>query len=385
MRYKTALIIFLSFSFLSAQIAWDAARPFVGLGGPGGRANGLGQAFTGVADDATALFYNPAGLAHLTKAEFDIGFDHLSVTTEVRETSASQSATISATRLNNAAFTFPIEDTKITAAVGYQMVRAFERKRDLPGTPIIEEFTEEGKLGIWSMGMGYQISTKAAVGMGVDVLRGRNTYTEPMDQYVLEPTYTGLGASIGLMLSPIPAWRVGLLMRSPQSLQVDEEERYDGTMTREYKTRSSYSLRMGSSLMVGPMLFTADAFWFDYSQIRFDSDLTDTAGQYIDVSINQEIRSDYTSTLGYAVGFEMLLPIANAKLRAGHRMDPNYERDAPSEMNQQTLAMGLSVVPIPQLKIDAALGLTGWQRDLSANQREETSVTNVTISFIYRF
>ncbi|MFC1620581.1 OmpP1/FadL family transporter [Candidatus Neomarinimicrobiota bacterium] len=384
MRYKTALLILLSFSFLSAQIAWDAARPFVGLGGPGARANGLGQAFTGVADDATALFYNPAGLAHLTRTEFDIGFDHLSVTTDVREASASQSATITATRLNNAAFTFPIEDAKMTAAVGYQMVRAFERKRDLPGTPIIEDFTEEGKLGIWSMGLGYQISTKAAVGIGVDVLRGRNTYTEPIDNYVLEPTYTGLGASVGLLLSPIPAWRIGLLMRSPQSLQVDEEERYDGTVTREYKTRSSYSLRMGSSLMAGPLLLTADVFWFDYSQIRFDSDLEDSAG-YIEIPINQEIRSDYISTLGYAVGVEMLLPIANTKLRAGHRMDPNYERGAPAEMNQQTLAMGLSVVPVPQLKLDAALSLTTWQRHLDVDQREETSVTNVTISFIYRF
>jgi long-subunit fatty acid transport protein len=385
MRYKTALIIFLSFSFLSAQIAWDAARPFVGLGGPGGRANGLGQAFTGVADDATALYYNPAGLAHLTRSEFNIGFDHLSVTTDVHEVSASQSATITATRLNNAAFTFPIEDAKITAAVGYQMVRAFERKRDLPGTPIFEDFVEEGKLGIWSMGLGYQISTKAAVGMGVDVLRGRNTYTEPFDQFVLEPTYTGLGASVGLLLSPIPAWRVGLLMRTPQSLQVDEEERYDGIYSREYKTRSSYSLRMGSSLMAGPLLLTADVFWFDYSQIRFDSDLTDTNGQYIDVSINQEIRSNYTSTLGYAVGVEMLLPIANAKLRAGHRMDPNYEQDAPSEMDQQTFALGLSVVPIPQLKLDAALSFTTWQRDLSDNSREETSVADFTVNFIYRF
>jgi long-subunit fatty acid transport protein len=385
MRYKTALIIFLSFSFLSAQIALDAARPFVGSGGPGARANGLGQAFTGVADDATALFYNPAGLAHLTRTEFDIGFDHLSVTTDVRDASASQSATITATRLNNAAFTFPIEDAKITAAVGYQMVRAFERKRDVPGGPSYDDFTDEGKLGIWSMGLGYQISTKAAVGMGVDVLRGRNTYTEPIDNYVLEPTYTGLGASVGLLLSPIPAWRVGLLMRSPQSLQVDEEERWDGTVTREYKTRSSYSLRLGSSLMAGPLLLTADVFWFDYSQIRFDSDITDSLGQFIEVPINQEIRSDYISTLGYAVGVEMLLPIANTKLRAGHRMDPNYERGAPAEMDQQTLAMGLSVVPVPQLKLDAALSLTTWQRHLDVEQREETSVTNVTISFIYRF
>jgi hypothetical protein len=186
------------------------------------------------------------------------------------------------------------------------------------------------------------------------------------------------------MLAPIPAWRFGILLRSPQSLQVDEEERYDGTITRDYKTRSSYSLRAGSSLAAGPLLIAADVFWFDYSQIKFDSDLTDSLG-YIEVPINQEIRSNYSSTLGYAMGFEMLLPGINAKVRAGHRMDPNYEQDAPGEMDQQTFSVGFSLVPVPQLKLDAALSFTTWQRDLWADLREETSVANMTFSFIYRF
>ena len=157
MRSKTVLIIFLSSSFLSAQIAWDAVRPLTGVGGPGGRANGMGQAFTGVADDATALYYNPAGLAHLTRTEFDMAFDHLSVTTDVTEGTVTQSATITATRMNNAAFAFPLEDIKMTAAVGYSTARAFERKRDMPGPPSYDDFTEEGKLGVWSFGVGYQI------------------------------------------------------------------------------------------------------------------------------------------------------------------------------------------------------------------------------------
>src|ERR1017187_6851230 len=33
-------------------------------GGPGAEAEGLGEAFTAVADDVTAIYYNPAGLAY---------------------------------------------------------------------------------------------------------------------------------------------------------------------------------------------------------------------------------------------------------------------------------------------------------------------------------
>ncbi|MCH7529153.1 MAG: UPF0164 family protein, partial [Candidatus Marinimicrobia bacterium] len=57
---------------MSGQTAVDAVRPFWGISSPGGRASGLAQAFTGVADDATAITFNPAGLAHLTAAEFNI-------------------------------------------------------------------------------------------------------------------------------------------------------------------------------------------------------------------------------------------------------------------------------------------------------------------------
>jgi long-subunit fatty acid transport protein len=399
MLYKTALTIFLLSSFVTAQRAEDALRPFIGAGGPGSRANGLGQAFTGVADDATALFYNPAGLANLTRTELNLGLDHLSVTTDIIPLSAGQSATIAATRLNSIGFVIPIPDAKATAAIGYHMTRAFERKREQytgdTDDPRLEEITEEGKLGIWSFGLGYQISTMAAIGAGIDIFWGKNTYTEsgtyiypPEDpeHFTIEPTYTGLGLNLGILLAPLPTWRVGLLVRSPQNLHAEEEERYyDEVTIREYNTRSTYSLRLGSSLNLGPVLLAADACWFDYSQIRFDSDLTDTLGQFIDVGINNTIRSQYRGTLGYAVGGEWLLPLVNGKVRAGYRMTPNENQDAPTKMDQQTLSAGLSFVPIPQLKLDTAYSITTWQRDLDSSVHEETSITNLTFSIIYRF
>jgi hypothetical protein len=41
-----------------------------------GRPTGMGDAFTGVADDASAAFYNPAGLAHLSNRQ--VFFNHIS-------------------------------------------------------------------------------------------------------------------------------------------------------------------------------------------------------------------------------------------------------------------------------------------------------------------
>ena len=50
--------------------------------GAGARANGMGDAFVAVADDATAIFWNPAGLFLLDQPETSFGFQFVSETVE---------------------------------------------------------------------------------------------------------------------------------------------------------------------------------------------------------------------------------------------------------------------------------------------------------------
>ena len=54
------------------------AAPYLRMG-VGARARGLGKAFSAVADDATANYYNPAGLVQLQKKEFSFMLSNLSV------------------------------------------------------------------------------------------------------------------------------------------------------------------------------------------------------------------------------------------------------------------------------------------------------------------
>jgi long-subunit fatty acid transport protein len=41
----------------------------------GARALGMGGAYTGIANDYSAIFYNPAGLGQIKRMEFNLGFD----------------------------------------------------------------------------------------------------------------------------------------------------------------------------------------------------------------------------------------------------------------------------------------------------------------------
>ena len=405
LRRVSSLIIITA--LLNGQTDLDAVRPFTGLGGPGSRAGGLGMAFTGVADDATALYYNPAGLAHLTRGEFNLGLTYLNVTTDVSSADVSKTGTITATRLSNLGIAFPIPDLKLTVALGYNQVRAFERQREtfyydnMAASDVREVLTEEGWLGAWSLGIAYQVSPQLALGGAVDILAGKNIYTDNIDfltgstidssdHICIEPEYSGVGLSLGILLAPLPAWRIGFLLRSPQEISVSESfsdaSGYNWP-TCEYKTRATYYFRLGSSLTLGPVLVSSDISWFDYSQIRFDSDLVDIIDSVevsIDRSINNTLLTQYAPALGYAAGAELLLPLINAKLRGGYRSDPPISRASPAGETQHTFALGLSVVPMPQIKIDAAYSLTTWQRDLSSDAREATSAGNVMVNLIYR-
>lgn len=67
---KTLFLMALSVSTMSPVFAESAGRAGAYLKmGVGARALGMGSAFTALADDSTAAFWNPAGLAKLKKAE----------------------------------------------------------------------------------------------------------------------------------------------------------------------------------------------------------------------------------------------------------------------------------------------------------------------------
>lgn len=70
-RRPFALLCAAAFSATAHAKVFDDARvaaPFVKIG-EGARASGMGEAFTAVADDSTAVFWNPAGLAQVNVVE----------------------------------------------------------------------------------------------------------------------------------------------------------------------------------------------------------------------------------------------------------------------------------------------------------------------------
>src|ERR1041385_3310439 len=116
----TLFLLFLS-TCGHAQFVEDALR-YSSLGlGIGARSIGMGTAYTGIADDFSAVYWNPAGLGQLHLNEVSLGLSHLSYGNNSTFLGAQQSFTNSATNLNSLGLVYsaPTERGSFVIALGY--------------------------------------------------------------------------------------------------------------------------------------------------------------------------------------------------------------------------------------------------------------------------
>jgi len=104
-----------------AQYPEDALRLSLSGLSVGGRALGMGGAYTGIADNFTAIYWNPAGLGQIRQYELSLGVGHLGYSNDATFLGQSSNYSNSSTSINNAGFVYPIPTRRgsFTLAFGY--------------------------------------------------------------------------------------------------------------------------------------------------------------------------------------------------------------------------------------------------------------------------
>ena len=122
---KLTIILIFAVVFLAntvfTQSEEDARRlSYLGLG-YGARALGLGTAFTGVANDYSAVYWNPAGLGQIGRNEVSLGLSHNSFGNDATAFGSTESFTNSSTNLNalGLVYPFPVRKGSMVFALGY--------------------------------------------------------------------------------------------------------------------------------------------------------------------------------------------------------------------------------------------------------------------------
>ena len=131
-RFIQSIILILGITTLGmpavyAQSADDALR-FSSEGfGVGLRAQSMGGAYIGVADDYSATFWNPAGLAQMRRLEFTGGMINTNYSNNAAFFGTSQTATATNTALDNIGFVFPVPTSQgsLVFAAGYNRVNNY--------------------------------------------------------------------------------------------------------------------------------------------------------------------------------------------------------------------------------------------------------------------
>ena len=218
----------------------------------GSKAIGMGTAFTGIADDASAVFYNPGGMGfnkkdtcygelYTYRIKLNYKYKEVSGTDESGEAAINPGLFISK-RYENWAVGFGYYVPYAGGGSAYD--NFLERGYDL-----------ESSAGFAAMtpAIAYTLCPNVSVGIGLSMYMGgmkRKFYNKDFAA-VVETEYEGFagyGGHIGFMYKPTEKWNIGFTARSPVPIEMDGEVKiagikYDSEI--EFKLPPSFTLGFG--------------------------------------------------------------------------------------------------------------------------------------------
>lgn len=329
----------------SAAAAVPPEIPLVPRLGVGARALGMGGAYTAVADDYAALYYNPAGLAQIRRTEFGIGFDHRSVKSINTYLGNRESTPLDKTRIESLGFAYPFPTYRGSLVIGmaYHRVATFDQDyfRQGSGGEIVSEsesIREDGSLGSYEAGFAWDLSPTLSVGAAGVILAGssdrhRDFEYEGDNGIDFESTITqthmditAITGTLGAMVRFDPKVRLGMALHLPESFNLDgrildDVIRYQADpvdtldYVDEYSFKDDLSLPFrfsaGLSYASRGLLVSGDLTYADWKEIDYDG------------PIRNGRDYAYRATTDLRFGVEYALPTEPpVRIRAGFISQP---------------------------------------------------------------
>ncbi|MGD9899535.1 MAG: OmpP1/FadL family transporter [Calditrichaceae bacterium] len=198
--------------------------------GNGARAAGMGYAFTGVADDATAISWNSAGLTQLYSMEASVigrlGFGTYTYTDLDNAPDITESSKF---QLNFLSIVMPfnVANYKVVGGIAFRNIYDFnsELTFDFEGTEYI--FANEGGINAITPSVAVQINEMFSVGAALNIYTGSEDYYEEIDgekTYESATTdYSGTSIDIGILVKPSSKFSIGANLNLPNTITSDTD------------------------------------------------------------------------------------------------------------------------------------------------------------------
>ncbi|MFZ1202643.1 MAG: outer membrane protein transport protein, partial [Desulfobacterales bacterium] len=392
--------------------------------GSGARALGMGGAFIGVADDATAASWNPAGLIQLEKPEITIVGEYTSrsedFSSDLRPEIAN-SGDIDTTSLNYFAATLPFHFYRnMVASVNYQRLydftREFNHRLDFTqaGLDLLQNkhFRQDGSVGALGLAGAVEITPTLSLGATVNIWTDQLLWDNGWDETFTEigagtiggvpattktfirdeySRFRGLNANIGLLWNVIPALTIGAVLKTPFKASVKHTFEFrqtqtlappvDTVTTTSQALTEDVELEMPLSYGIGLAWRFSDALTVDvdvYRTLWSDYLLEDGRGnKFSPITGLPRDRSDVDDTTQVRLGAEYLFIFPNRQLvvplRAGAFYDPEPAQGKTRDFYGIALGSGLAY---KRLIFDVAYNFR-WGNDVDTGSLITTSRADV--------
>ena len=391
--------------------------------GIGARTMGMGGASLALADDFTALYWNPAGMAQIQKFELFSSFSHNTASTEAYFSGDETTGTTrSQMRPNSIGFVYPFHARRggWAIAFGYNRPQNFDYQTaiqgvdpssgtEFSGLAVDERDVNSGGIGIWSFGTSVYISKRVLLGGSLDFWQGNSlneldtTATDllKVDSELsrfryddeIDREYSGLGARIGLLAHLTDAVSVGLTLVTPVELGVDErwyqstravyddgEELSDsesGIQAFDIERPFEIGTGIAVKLFNKQLIFAGDVQLTDWTQTRYDPAPAEDISQ-------DNFEEFYATTLQARLGVEYRIPTIDTHVRLGYFRDTIPFTDAEVNNARDFLTLGVGKIFEDSLKFDVGYMLGTWEQ--SRNELTTERLTHrVFVSAAYRF
>ncbi|MFQ5868910.1 MAG: OmpP1/FadL family transporter [Candidatus Zixiibacteriota bacterium] len=394
MKTRLTILIVLLFSFVALETTFAQETRFNFIGS-GARARGMGGAFIGVADDATAISWNPAGLATLEKPEASaVGIYTFDKYTYKQTFSAW--GTLLDGKLDQSHPVFSFASVAFPVVVGKSNVvfaAAYQRLIDFYYQDEDTSWSEEEKGGVdaISPGIAIQVIPELSLGASVNIWTGHYDYkyTDKVNPTYNQDEkdfykYSALNFNIGLM-GHFEKAKIGAVLKTPVTIKEKYTNESGTDYTDEYKFPLVFGF--GTSFMPNENLTLAVDYEIrPFSKIKFYDDSTDT-----------EYDMDHWQDISQVrVGLEYLIvqDFGVLPVRLGFRTEPWIQKAwGVEKVTGLVFTGGLGVI-VGNIWFDAAyeLGLTevknddDWDLDGIDDELEFKQTThNIMLSAVVHF
>jgi len=346
----------------------------------GTQASGMGQAVTGYIKGADAIYYNPAGMSYLRKMEITTAFTTGISLTDVREDSANNNVKSYKTQnpkfngaINQFATAIPLhvgKDRQVTMvfAYGYRQLRQWaagftdveEINNNNPNIapPKFEyEYKSEGNPSLNTFGFAMKSFKGFSFGVTYNVLSGSNTQTfttsvsgipfsSSTNNIITSRTtkLTGNYTEFGMMFRPTDYVSVGLKLRMPYQLTV-EENNSNAVSSQTYKIPNFFTIGLAAHPKEN-LTITLDYKNENWKAVKkiVDGNERDLSDSDLNRFVNNvsDLRMLHYGSLGVHAGVGIF----------GYRYKPFLNKDADGkEIATHTLSFGIMTKSHSKFKI----------------------------------